>query len=97
MVLKRNMIYAICRDGKSNDIKIFYDLGGKCKDVEFKNIRLSNGLIVSAEVCGGRVKYLEIRNTSQENITKIIDVNPLYKGIKKHAIIINGLSMVTLE
>ncbi|OHB57717.1 MAG: hypothetical protein A2Y12_14080 [Planctomycetes bacterium GWF2_42_9] len=97
MVLRRNTIDTICRDGKNNKIEILYDLNGQWKDVEFKNIKLANGLIVSAKVCEGQINYLQIRNTSQENITTVIDVNPIYKNIKKQTVCIAGLSTITLK
>jgi len=97
MFLKRNTIDTICRDGKNNEIKILYDLDGQWKNIEFKNIRLANGLIISAKVCEGQINYLQIRNTSQENITTIIDVNPIYKNVKKQTVSIAGLSTITLK
>ncbi|OHB57766.1 MAG: hypothetical protein A2Y12_18320 [Planctomycetes bacterium GWF2_42_9] len=95
MVLKRSMIDSFCRDEKK-EIKILYDFDKQWKNVEFKNIRFSNGLVISAKVCRGRIRYLKIKNTSKENITRIIDVNPLYKGIKKQAVNIHGLSVIML-
>ncbi|OHB52701.1 MAG: hypothetical protein A2Y12_03325 [Planctomycetes bacterium GWF2_42_9] len=91
------MADALCHDGKDNDIRILYGLDGQWKDIEFKNIRLADGLAVSAKVCKGRLKYLKIKNTTHENIKRIIDVNPLYKNIKKQIVTINKLSTITVR
>ena len=53
------------------------------KDIEFKNISVEGGILVSAKIAKGKIQKLEIKNDSDQKIRKYIDIPGKYLSAGK--------------
>ncbi len=69
-------VYRILADVRGDSIKLGFSLPENWLNMEFSNIRLSNGLIISCSLKQGEIKYLQIENPLAYTVNCNIESGP---------------------
>ncbi len=71
---------ALCHDRKKDCLALLPGMDGTWRELEFENLRMNGGLLVSLQVSRGRVRQLILRNDGSRPVHRTILLNPRYTG-----------------
>ena len=71
---------ALCHDRKKDGVALLSGMDGTWRELEFVNLRMNGGLLVSLQVSRGRVRRLILRNDGARPLRRQLQLNPRYAG-----------------
>jgi hypothetical protein len=83
-------VYRILADVRGNSIKLGFSLPESWLNMEFSNIKLANGLIISCKLQQGKMEHLQVENPLDYTISCDIELGPAVKAkITKQKLVLN--------